>query len=325
MSDLAVDPERAAAEIIAAHSEHRLLDAISAGSLLTLDDAYEIQRHITGFRLARGERRVGWKLGYTSLAMRQQMGVDTPNFGPLTNAMQIDNGALVHATATQPRVEPEVALVLGSAVGAGADRDAVMAAVASAHACLEVVDSVWRDYKFRIEDNTADGSSACGFVLGDEMALDSIVEVEVVLTLDGEEVGRGHGSDAGGHPADGVVWLVEQLAARGERLEPGDVLLTGGLTRAVAIEPGSRVAAASASRQGCPSFDRRLVSDTSRPRDQMWSRRISGRDVSDTKRRTPNPHRVNISCVRVRRTRSMYRARRDRCHRPLPAQPVDDG
>ena len=67
----------------------------------------------------------------------------------------------------------------------------MLAAVGSAHACLEVVDSVLTDYRFRIEDNTADGSSAAGVVLGAEIPLEAIVEVEVTLLVDGEPSGTG--------------------------------------------------------------------------------------------------------------------------------------
>lgn len=238
-----IDPVAEAARIVDAHARGATLDPISASGELTLMDAYAIQALVTQARLDRGERVVGWKLGYTSLVMREQMGVDAPNFGPLTDAMLIADGAAVPPTFTQPRVEPEVALRFDADVPVDADRAAVLAAVGSAHAALEVVDSVWTDYRFRLEDNTADGSSAAGVVLGPEIPLDAIDTVEVSLFLDGEPAGSGRGSDASGHPADGVVWLVEQLARRGAHLRAGDVVITGGLTRAAPLEPGSTIEA----------------------------------------------------------------------------------
>ena len=170
--------------------------------------------------------------------MRQQMGVDQPNFGPLTDARLVADGADVGGRFTQPRVEPEIALRFTRDVATGADRAEVLASVASAHAALEIVDSVWTDYRFRIEDNTADGSSAAGVVLGAEIDLDRIAEIEVCLFGNGTEIGRGVGSDASGHPADGVVWLVDRLAERGERLRSGEFVITGGLTAAAALRPG---------------------------------------------------------------------------------------
>ena len=204
-------------------------------------EAYAVQEVLTAARLSAGERVVGWKLGYTSLAMREQMGVDEANFGPLTDAMLVESGSDVGGRFTQPRVEPEVALRFGRDVEPGASRDDVLAAVASAHAALEIVDSVWTDYRFRIEDNTADGSSAAGVVIGAEIYLDRIAAVEVILTNNGREVGRGHGRDASGHPADGVVWLVDQLARRGDGLRAGDIVITGGLTAATVLGAGVTV------------------------------------------------------------------------------------
>jgi len=164
---------------VAARASRRLLDAPLSGGAGTLDDAYAVQREVTALRLGRGERVVGWKLGYTSRAMREQMGVAEPNLGPLTDVMLLDGTsreaggrpAVVPGAAVQPRVEPEIALRLGRPLapgctvddvldacrGAGAGRDASRA---GAFACLEVVDSVWSGYRFRLEDNTSDGSSA---------------------------------------------------------------------------------------------------------------------------------------------------------------------
>jgi 2-keto-4-pentenoate hydratase len=237
------DPVAEAQRILVAHDRRSTLDPISDRLALTMEDAYAIQSIVTAARLERGERVVGWKLGYTSVVMREQMGVAEANHGPLTDAMLLADGADVSGRFTQPRVEPEVALRFGRQVPAGADRAAVLDAVASAHAALEVVDSVWTNYRFRIEDNTADGSSAAGVVLGPQIRLDRIADVRVSLLVDGEVVGIGHGRDASGHPADGVVWLVEQLGASGVRLRAGDIVITGGLTSAVALTEGSEISA----------------------------------------------------------------------------------
>ena len=232
-----------------ARLERRTLPALSASGPLGLADAYRIQARITGARLAAGERRIGWKLGYTSRAMREQMGVDAPNFGPLTDVMLLPDGARVPSTALQPRVEPEIAVVLGgpaaeladalAEVPAGAPADAVVEiverAVTAVHAALEVVDSVWTGYRFRLEDNTADGSSAAWFVLGPALPARRLSEIRVELRSS-SGVQSGSGADADGHPLHGVAWLAARLADRGEALRPGDVVITGGLTRAVALD-----------------------------------------------------------------------------------------
>ena len=237
-----IDHAAEAAVIVTAHERRQTLDPISGRAALSMADAYTIQALVTEARFRRGERRIGWKLGYTSIVMREQMGVDQPNFGPLTDAMFVDDDTDVAGRYTQPRVEPEVALRFAGDVPDGADRAAVLDAVASAHAALEIVDSVWTGYRFRIEDNTADGSSAAGVVLGGEIPLDRIADVAVTLEVDGQPAGRGHGRDASGHPADGVVWLAARLAERGEHIAAGDVVITGGLTAAAALMPGSVIA-----------------------------------------------------------------------------------
>ncbi|MEO6570657.1 MAG: fumarylacetoacetate hydrolase family protein, partial [Ilumatobacteraceae bacterium] len=226
------------------HDDRRTLDPISdRHPELTMGDAYLVQDALTGLRVRRGQKRVGWKLGYTSQVMRRQMGIAEANFGPLTDEMLLDQDDDVMGRYVQPRVEPEVALRFGCEVPGDADRSTVLDSVSSAHGALEVVDSAFTDYRFRIEDNTADGSSAAGVVVGDEIDLGTIVDVDVRLLVDGVEVGRGRGRDASGHPADGVVWLVRRLAAQGRAIRAGDVVITGGLTAAHALVPGGRITA----------------------------------------------------------------------------------
>ncbi len=234
-----MDVESAAELLDGAHLRGHLLEAadVRVGGL---ERAYDVQDALTARRMSRGATRVGWKLGYTSAVMRAQMGIAEPNLGPLLSSMLVDR---VDERFVQPRVEPEIALVLDRDPGAGASVGDVLAACRSAHAALEVVDSVWAGYRFDLEHNTADGSSAAGVVLGDELPLDRLDEVEVSLAVDGTAVAAGRGADASGHPAAGIAWLADQLAARGLALAPGDVVITGGLTAAYAIEPGGVVAA----------------------------------------------------------------------------------
>jgi 2-keto-4-pentenoate hydratase len=238
-----------AGRLLDARRRRQTIHPITDSIPLSIADAYEIQEVVTATRLERGERVVGWKLGYTSLAMRQQMGIDAPNFGPLTDAMLLASGALVAPELMQPRVEPEVALRIGRVVEGDVTNDDVLAATVEACACLEVVDSAYVDYRFTLEDNTADGSSAAQVVLGDSLrdlgALDSI---PVTLSRNGEVTANGTTAAASGHPVIGVVWLVQQLAERGLRLNPGDVVITGGLTAAVPLEPGDTVSAVFADR-----------------------------------------------------------------------------
>lgn len=241
------EPADVAAEVIWQAREARVtLDAAATLGPLSVTEAYRIQAGLTRRRLLRGERRAGWKLGYTSAAMRAQMGVAEPNYGPLTDAMLLTDGAAVSEVLVQPRVEPEIALRFARPLSgpAGAvGRDDVLAAADGAFACLEVVHSTWTGYRFTLAQNTADGSSAAQVVLGPELHTDQLEDIEVHLSVDGETAGRGRGSDASGHPADGVVWLLAQLAQDGLGLLPGDIVITGGLTAAAPLPAGGRISA----------------------------------------------------------------------------------
>jgi len=219
-----------AAEIDSAHRERRLLDG-AAQAPFDLRWAYAVQRELTAARIARGARRIGAKLGYTSQAMREQMRIEAPNHGPLLDTMRIIDGR-IPASMVQPRVEPEIAIALGPDLRPVA-----------AYAALEVVDSVWLDYRFTLELNTADGSSAAGVVIGPMLSLDALDALPVRLLRNGETVGQGTGAAAMGHPLRALEWLMTTLAGVGDSLRPGDVVITGGLTAAVPIEPGDVVEA----------------------------------------------------------------------------------
>jgi 2-keto-4-pentenoate hydratase len=168
----------------------------------------------------------------------------------LTDAMMLADGDAVPATVSQPRVEPEIAVRLGADIDAWASVSEIAAGIESAHACLEVVDSVWSGYRFRIEHNTADGSSAAYVVLGGATAADDLSAVTVRLRRNGDEVATATGAAASGDPLVGVSWLARQLAMTGRRLRAGQIVITGGLTAAVPLGAGDCVEAI---------FDNRIV------------------------------------------------------------------
>lgn len=218
---------------------------LSAGGApaLTLDDAYAVQAALLRRRRDRGEQVVGWKLGYTSAAMREQMGIREPNWGALTDAMLLGDGAVLPESVLQPRVEPEVAVELAADLPAGSSVETAERSLGRARACLEVVDSVWTDYCFSLEQNTADGSSAAFVVLGPPLQAWGLDAVEVRLRRNGVPAGRGRGADAMGHPLAGLCWLADELAGRGTALRAGDLVITGGLTAAVPLAAGDTVVA----------------------------------------------------------------------------------
>ncbi|WP_158703471.1 2-keto-4-pentenoate hydratase [Pseudonocardia dioxanivorans] len=244
MTDLietqAPDTARLAHVLHRARAGHALLDATAETAALSLDDAYAVQDRLTALRLDEGRCHVGWKLGYTSAVMRRQMGVSVPNYGPLLDDMVHHDGATA-AGFLHPRVEPEIGIVLGRDLsGPGLLITEVADAVAEVRACLEIVDSIWWDYRFSAEQNTADGSSAAGVVLGPALDVDPLRchRVPVELTEDDVQLATAVSAAASGHPLHGVAWLAAELAARGRHLQAGELVITGGLTAATPLRAG---------------------------------------------------------------------------------------
>lgn len=246
------EPEELAHRIIAARAESRVLPA-PLDHALSSAEAYSIQELVLAPRMTTGGGRGGWKLGYTSAVMREQMGVAEPNYGPLARAMILDGstseGAVVSAGVTQPKVEPEIAAVLGSDVVPEATLDEVRASVQSWHLALEIVDSVWEGYRFDWALNTADGSSAAFVVLGpallheDGQDVTDLAAIDVELSRNGEPQAQGRSDAAMGDPVRALHWLSQRLADRGEVLMAGDVVITGGLTKAIDLAVNDVVSA----------------------------------------------------------------------------------
>lgn len=194
-----------------------------------------------------GEKRVGYKLGYTSAAMRAQMGVEHPNYGLLTEPGRVpDEGEIRLDSLIHPLVEPEIAFVMARDVSdAPPEADALLDAVASAHPALEIVDTRYAAYRFKACDNIADNSSAACFVLGAPSAprdLPDFAGVAVSLAADDTVLDHGSGADALGNPLNALAWLARRLLNDGSMLRSGDVVLTGGLTRAHAARAGVQFA-----------------------------------------------------------------------------------
>ena len=199
----------------------------AAGVSIDEDAAYAVQDVLTARRLAAGERIVGWKLGYTTAAMRQALGVHRANHGPLTDRMVLASPAVNGDRLIQPRVEPEIAVRLH------AD-----GTIASRHLALEVVDSVWTGYRFTWAHNTADGSSAALAVVSADELPEHLVDVEVtVRTSTGAEGRTVHAADTP-DPTAAVAWLLGELAERGQVVPEGAVVLTGGLLPPLDLPPG---------------------------------------------------------------------------------------
>lgn len=210
---------------------------------LDLPTAYRVQREL---RAAAGPL-AGWKLGVTSRAKQAQVGVSDPVFGFLAGANAVDLGAPLDTSALiQPRCEPEIVFVLGADLfGPHVTATDVLAATSGVAVGIEVLDSRFTDYRFTMADVVADNTSAGRFAVGTPVPVTGIDLrlVGVVLERNGEVVATASGAASLGHPAAAVAWLVRQLAAEGEGLRAGEIVLSGGLTAATPVTAGDVVVA----------------------------------------------------------------------------------
>jgi 2-keto-4-pentenoate hydratase len=242
----------AAAELLRAAERSGHPIGTSRPELTGLDwaGARTVARERDALRIADGDTAVGYKLGWTSAVMRDALGVSRPNWGTLWRSMELshagrhtelDLGPLIH-----PKAEPEIACLTGRALGAHTDPSTVLETAAGWAVALEVVDPRYESYTFTSEQNTADNSSAARFALGNWVpVIGDPSELVVEMLLDGEVVGRGAGSAALGGPAIAVAWLADSLAAEGDELPAGSVVLTGGLTAPVDLVVGIHLEARS--------------------------------------------------------------------------------
>ena len=243
----------------------RLAEALASGvpcdpvrDLIGTDDlaaAYAVQQGLVQARLDAGARVVGRKIGATSKAVQDQLGVDQPDFGYLLDEMDVSAAAepggapISMARLLQPRVEAEVAFRLGQDIDVPEDeitlalvRDAVEVALPA----LEIVDSRIEGWQIKFTDTVADCASSALFVVGtDEKPLTEIepVEVQMELTINGEERSAGNGAACLGDPLEALRWLAVQSARFGDPLRAGQLILSGALGPFVPFAAGDHVVA----------------------------------------------------------------------------------
>ncbi|MCA2241696.1 MULTISPECIES: 2-keto-4-pentenoate hydratase [Mycobacterium] len=211
-------------------------------------DAYEIQLINIRQRVAEGARVLGHKVGLSSLAIQQMMGVDEPDYGHLLDEMQLFEDTPVKANRyLYPRVEVEVGFVLNADLpGAGCTEDDVLAATEALVPSIELIDTRITDWKIELCDTIADNASSAGFVLGQARVSPRDIDVkgiDAVLRCNGEVVAEGRTDAVLGNPVTAVAWLARKVDGFGVRLRKGDVVLPGSCTRAIDAHPGDEFVA----------------------------------------------------------------------------------
>ncbi|MFN3217884.1 MAG: 2-keto-4-pentenoate hydratase [Acidimicrobiales bacterium] len=211
-----------------------------------IDVGYAIQQINTDLDLADGRRISGRKIGVTSKAVQEQIGVDQPDFGTLFVDMEFGDGVEIPAgRLLQPRAEAEVALVLEHDLDKGEHSFAdIMRATAFVLPSIEVVDSRIRDWDIRIVDTVADNASCGLYVLGGRPVPLDRVDLRTIpmsMTINGEVVSTGAGAACLGHPLHAARWLADVMCARNTPLRAGDVVMTGALGPMKPLAAGDEV------------------------------------------------------------------------------------
>ncbi|MGH3362052.1 MAG: 2-keto-4-pentenoate hydratase [Nocardioides sp.] len=210
---------------------------------LDVVDAYEIQLLNIRRRLADGATVHGHKVGLSSKAMQEMMGVDEPDYGHLLSDMAVWSDAPVSAGRyCYPRVEVEVGFVLGDDLpGEGCTEADVIEATEAVAPAIELIDSRIADWDIRIGDTIADNASSAGYVLGPDRVKPTDIDlrsIEARLDRNGEQVAEGRSDAVLGDPVVAVAWLARKVATFGVTLEAGNVILPGSVHRAIDVRPG---------------------------------------------------------------------------------------
>lgn len=223
----------------------RATQQISLKYPLNLEEAYAIQSISLGRRYRRGERWMGLKLGFTSKAKMEQMGVHDMIWGRLTDKMFYQNGGELNLSAfIHPRAEPEIAFRISKTIDQTLTLDNALEYVNGVGVAIEVIDSRYKDFKFSLEDVVADNCSSAGFTIGKwHPANTPVQDLDMRLIIDGEVVQQGNSNAILGNPLESLVAAARLARENGESLEEGAIILAGAATPAVYLKPNQRVEA----------------------------------------------------------------------------------
>ena len=252
MTLAAQDIEQAAADLLAAEASRRQIGLMSQRFPgMTLDDAYAIQSAQMAQKLASGRTIAGWKIGLTSKVMQQALKIDTPDSGVLYDDMVFEDGATVPAGRfIQPRVEAEIAFVMKSALDGEVTREAVLAATDYVAPSLEILDTrILRQDPATgqsriITDTVSDNAANAGVVLGTAQHAPDAHDLRwtgAIVRVNGEVESTGLGAAVQDDPVMGLVWLARRMHQYGQRIEAGQIILSGSFIAPIECPPGTRI------------------------------------------------------------------------------------
>lgn len=223
---------------------------------ITLEEAYSVSQSVCNYKISReGLKRIGRKIGLTSLAVQKQIGVSEPDFGYLTSEMKIETGGMISKLhgLIQAKAEGEVAFELARdlvpEIGQKQITEAdVVQATSGVFACIEIIDSRIKDWKIKIQDTVADNASSAFFVLGSEkVSLNNLASgndlkaMGMSLYRNGQIESTGSGYACLGNPISAVRWLAQKMFDLGDPLRAGEIILSGAYGPVVPFLPGDHI------------------------------------------------------------------------------------
>ena len=235
-----------ASQLFRALRDGRPIPPLREQAQLTIDDAYRISLATLSLREAEGERVIGKKIGVTSKVVQDMLGVDQPDFGFLTDRMQVsgDIASRIAGNLIAPRAEAEIAFILkDDLVGPGVCDEDVLSATEAVCACFEIVDSRIENWNIQIIDTVADNASCGIFVLGEKRVDPRELHLPALkceVFKNGQLLSTGYGSAVQGSPLTAVAWLANTLGAYGVSLKAGDIILSGSLVPLEPVVAGDR-------------------------------------------------------------------------------------
>ncbi len=218
---------------------------VSQSNPIELSAAYEIQKYSLQRRYNRGEKKVGIKMGFTSKAKMEQMGVHDLIWGRLTDGMFYKLGSdLRRDKFIHPRAEPEIAFKLAEDITDPVTLDTVKSYVSHVAIAIEIIDSRYENFKFSLEDVVADNCSSAAFTLGEWMPVTVGIE-NILMSLVRDDIieKKGNSNAILGNPWESLVAAVRLSLENKEPLSKDDIVLAGAATPAIYIKPGDTISA----------------------------------------------------------------------------------
>jgi 2-oxo-3-hexenedioate decarboxylase len=222
--------------------EAKAISQLSLEEEFNLGQAYEIQKASMQHRFNRGEKLVGFKMGFTSRAKMEQMGVHDLIWGHLTDAMLVESGASINASNyIHPRAEPEICFMISKTISSEISLEACRDHVSAVAAAIEVIDSRYENFKFSLEDVIADNCSSTAFAVGEWLPVQDLTDLQIELGINKEVIKEGSSNAILGDPWQSLQEASRLITSYGVEIPAGSYLMAGAATAAEFLQPGQKV------------------------------------------------------------------------------------